>query len=138
MENKEQFEKGNYNEWDRIVKEVLPNANKIIRYTLLPLIDKTLKSMLGQVTQWTKEEINVSQNLNDNKLESVLYTISYIVDDFIVPEASKEAIETDQDAIRIALESDDVAIDSVTIDTTEGRMTVVARIMLEEEEDEQD
>lgn len=134
----EQFEKGNYNEWDRIVKEVLPNANKTIRYTLLPLLDETLKSMLGQVSKWTKEEINVSQSLNNDKLDSILYSIIYIVDDFNVPEASKEAIETDQDAIRTALESDDVAIDSVTIDTSDGKLTVVARIPLEEEEDEQD
>ena len=134
----EQFEKGNYNEWDRIVKEVLPNANKTIRYTLLPLLDKTLKSMLGQISEWTKEEINVSQSLNNDKLDSILYSIIYIVDDFNVPEASKEAIETDQDAIRTALESDDVAIDSVTIDTSDGKLTVVARIPLEEEEDEQD
>lgn len=136
--NNEQFEKGNYNEWDKIVKEVLPNANKIIRYTLLPELDKTLKSMLGQVSQWTREEISVSQCLEDNRLSSVLYTISYMVDDFNVPEASKEAIETDQDAIRQALESDEVAIDSVTIDTSNGRLTVTARIPLEEEEDEQD
>ena len=136
--NNEQFEKGNYNEWDNIVKEVLPNANKIIRYTLLPELDKTLKSMLGQVSQWTREEINVSQCLEDNRLSSVLYTISYMVDDFNVPEASKEAIETDQDAIRQALESDEVAIDSVIIDTSNGRLTVTARIPLEEEEDEQD
>ena len=136
--NNEQFEKGNYNEWDKIVKEVLPNANKIIRYTLLPELDKTLKSMLGQVSQWTREEINVSQCLEDNRLSSVLYTISYMVDDFNVPEASKEAIETDQDAIRQALESDEVAIDSVAIDTSNGRLTVTARIQLEEEEDEQD
>lgn len=137
MESNKQFEKGNYNEWDKIVKIVLPDANKIIRYTLIPLIDETLKSMLGQVSQWTKEEINVSQNLNNNKLESIIYTITYLVEDFNVPEASKEAIETDQDAIRSALESDEVAIDSVTIDTSEGKMTIVARIMLEEEEDEQ-
>lgn len=137
--NNEQFEKGNYNEWDKIVKEVLPNANKIIRYTLLPELDKTLKSMLGQVSQWTREEINVSQCLENNRLSSVLYTISYMVDDFNVPEASKEAIETDQDAIRQALESDEVAIDSVVIDTSNGRLTVTARIPLEEEEeDEQD
>lgn len=136
--NNEQFEKGNYNEWDKIVKEVLPNANKIIRYTLLPELDKTLKSMLGQVSQWTREEISVSQCLEDNRLSSVLYTISYMVDDFNVPEASKEAIETDQDAIRQALESDEVAIDSVIIDTSNGRLTVTARIPLEEEEDEQD
>ena len=136
--NNEQFEKGNYNEWDRIVKEVLPNANKTIRYTLLPKIDNTLKSMLGQVSQWTREEINVSQCLEDNRLSSILYTISYMVDDFNVPEASKEAIETDQDAIRQALESDEVAIDSVVIDTSNGRLTVTARIPLEEEEDEQD
>ena len=136
--NNEQFEKGNYNEWDKIVKEVLPNANKIIRYTLLPELDKTLKSMLGQVSQWTREEINVSQCLEDNRLSSVLYTISYMVDDFNVPEASKEAIETDQDAIRQALESDEVAIDSVVIDTSNGRLTVTTRIPLEEEEDEQD
>ena len=136
--NNEQFEKGNYNEWDNIVKEVLPNANKIIRYTLLPELDKTLKSMLGQVSQWTREEINVSQCLENNRLSSVLYTISYMVDDFNVPEASKEAIETDQDAIRQALESDEVAIDSVVIDTSNGRLTVTARIPLEEEEDEQD
>lgn len=136
--NNEQFEKGNYNEWDKIVKEVLPNANKIIRYTLLPELDKTLKSMLGQVSQWTREEINVSQCLEDNRLSSVLYTFSYMVEDFNVPEASKEAIETDQDAIRQALESDEVAIDSVAIDTSNGRLTVTARIPLEEEEDEQD
>ena len=136
--NNEQFEKGNYNEWDKIVKEVLPNANKIIRYTLLPELDKTLKSMLGQVSQWTREEINVSQCLEDNRLSSVLYTISYMVEDFNVLEASKEAIETDQDAIRQALESDEVAIDSVIIDTSNGRLTVTARIPLEEEEDEQD
>lgn len=136
--NNEQFEKGNYNEWDKIVKEVLPNANKMIRYTLLPELDRTLKSMLGQVSQWTREEINVSQCLEDNRLSSVLYTISYMVDDFNVPEASKEAIETDQDAIRQALESDEVAIDSVVIDTSNGRLTVTARIPLEEEEDEQD
>lgn len=134
----QQFEKGNYNEWDNIVKEVLPNANKTIRYTLLPLLDETLKSMLGQVSEWTKEEINVSQNLNDNKLDSIIYTITYIVNDFNVPEASKEAIETDQDAIRLALESDEVAIDSVTIDTSDGKLTVIARIPLEEKEDEQD
>lgn len=134
----QQFEKGNYNEWDNIVKEVLPNANKTIRYTLLPLLDETLKSMLGQVSEWTKEEINVSQNLNDNKLDSIIYTIIYIVNDFNVPEASKEAIETDQDAIRLALESDEVAIDSVTIDTSDGKLTVIARIPLEEKEDEQD
>ena len=136
--NNEQFEKGNYNEWDKIVKEVLPNANKIIRYTLLPELDKTLKSMLGQVSQWTREEINVSQCLEDNRLSSVLYTISYMIDDFNVPEASKEAIETDQDAIRQALESDEVAIDSVAIDTSNGQMKILARIQLEEEEDEQD
>ena len=137
--NNEQFEKGNYNEWDKIVKEVLPNANKMIRYTLLPELDKTLHSMLGQVSQWTREEISVSQCLEDNRLSSVLYTISYMVDDFNVPEASKEAIETDQDAIRQALESDEVAIDSVAIDTSNGRLTVTARIPLEEEEeDEQD
>ena len=136
--NNEQFEKGNYNEWDKIVKEVLPNANKIIRYTLLPELDKTLKSMLRQASQWTREEINVSQCLENNRLSSVLYTISYMVDDFNVPEASKEAIETDQDAIRQALESDEVAIDSVVIDTSNGRLTVTARIPLEEEEDEQD
>ena len=136
--NNEQFEKGNYNEWDKIVKEVLPNANKIIRYTLLPELDKTLKSMLGQVSQWTREEISVSQCLEDNRLSSVLYTISYMIDDFNVPEASKEAIETDQDAIRQALESDEVAIDSVVIDTSNGRLTITARIPLEEEEDEQD
>ena len=134
----QQFEKGNYNEWDNIVKEVLPNANKTIRYTLLPLLDETLKSMLGQVSEWTKEEINVSQNLNDNKLDSIIYTITYIVNDFNVPEASKEAIETDQDAIRLAIESDEVAIDSVTIDTSDGKLTVIARIPLEEKEDEQD
>ena len=134
----QQFEKGNYNEWDNIVKEVLPNANKTIRYTLLPLLDETLKSMLGQVSEWTKEEINVSQNLNDNKLDSIIYTITYIVNDFNVPEASKEAIETDQDAIRLALESDEVAIDSVTIDTSDVKLTVIARIPLEEKEDEQD
>ena len=94
--------------------------------------------MLGQVSQWTREEINVSQCLEDNRLSSVLYTISYMVEDFNVPEASKEAIETDQDAIRQALESDEVAIDSVVIDTSNGRLTVTARIPLEEEEDEQD
>ena len=136
--NNEQFEKGNYNEWDRIVKEVLHNANKTIRYTLLPKIDNTLKSMLGQVSQWTREEISVSQCLENDRLSSILYTISYIVEDFNVPEASKDAVETDQDAIRQALESDEVAIDSVAIDTSNGQMKILARIQLEEEEDEQD
>lgn len=136
--NNEQFEKGNYNEWDKIVKKVLPNANKTVRYSLLPKIDSTLKSMLGQVSKWSREEISVSQCLENDKLSSILYTISYIVEDFNVPEASKDAVETDQEAIRQALESDEVVIDSVTIDTSNGQMKILTRIQLEENQDEQD
>lgn len=130
-----QFNSGNYNSWDKLVKQTLPQVNDTIRNVLIPKIDATLESMLGGMdAPFTKECIDISQNFEGNQISGVICEITYIVDDFQVPDAPKDAVETDIKAITEALKDNKYEITDLTISTSDGKMKITVEIDFEDNE----
>ena len=123
------FAKGNYNEWDNFVKNVLPQKSEMLRSSLIPAIDETLKNMLGGFSDIHKSSIDVTPVFDEYL--TIKAAIVYTVEDFEAPDVPVEAVEKDTDAIRSFLEEqfkDTIAIDSVEISTTTGELKVEASI----------
>ena len=134
-----QFNSGNYNSWDKLVRQTLPEVNNTIRHTLIPKIDTVLDSMLGGTNaEYTKDNIDVSQNFEANQIVGVICEITYIVDDFQVADAPRDAIDTDIKAITDALKDDKYNITKVDISTSDGKLTVTAEIDFEDNEDDKE
>lgn len=130
-----QFNGGNYNSWDRLVKYTLPSVNNTIRNTLIPKIDAILESMLGGANaDYTKESIDISQKFESNSISGVICDIVYIVDDFQVADAPKDAIDKDTQAITEALKSKDYNITKLDISTSDGKLSITAEIDFEDSE----
>lgn len=130
-----QFNSGNYNSWDKLVKQTLPQVNDTIRNVLIPKIDATLESMLGGAdVSFTKECIDISQNFEGNQISGVICEITYIVDDFQVPDAPKDAVETDIRAITEAIKDEKYEITELTISTSDGKMKLTVEIDFEDNE----
>ena len=123
------FAKGNYNEWEKFIKETLPQRSELFRSKLIPAIDETLKNMLGGFSDIHKNSIDITP-IFDEYL-TIKATIIYGVEDFEAPDVPVEAVEKDIAAIRSFLEEqfkDEIAIDSVEISTTTGELTVEASV----------
>jgi hypothetical protein len=134
-----QFNSGNYNSWDKLVRQTLPEVNNTIRHTLIPKIDAVLDSMLGGTNaEYTKDNIDVSQNFEANQIVGVICEITYIVDDFQVADAPRDAIDTDIKAITDALKDNKYDITKVDISTSDGKLTVTAEIDFEDNEDDKE
>ena len=129
-----QFNSGNYNSWDKLVKQTLPEVNSTIRNVLIPKIDSILESMLGPDAPFTKENIDISQKFRSNQIEGVICDITYIVDDFQVPDAPKDAINKDIEAITEALKDEKYNITELNISTSDGKLTLSAEIDFEDNE----
>ena len=130
-----QFNSGNYNSWDKLVKQTLPQVNDTIRNILIPKIDATLESMLGGAdVSFTKECIDISQNFEGNQISGIICEITYIVDDFQVPDAPKDAVDTDVKAITEALKNEKYEITDLTISTSDGKMKITVEIDFEDNE----
>ena len=129
-----QFNSGNYNSWDKLVKQTLPEVNSTIRNVLIPKIDSILESMLGPDAPFTKENIDISQKFSSNQIEGVICDITYIVDDFQVPDAPKDAIDKDIEAITEALKDEKYNITELNISTSDGKLTLSAEIDFEDNE----
>lgn len=131
-----QFNSGNYNSWDKLVKKTLPEVNNTIRNVLIPKIDAILDSMLGgPEAAYTKECIDVSQNFEGNQISGVICEITYIVDDFQVADAPKDAIEEDVKAITDALKNEKYNVNDLTISTSDGKMHMEVEIDFEDNEE---
>lgn len=134
-----QFNTGNYNSWDTLVKVTLPEVNNTIRHTIIPKIDGILESMLGGSTaEFTKESIDVSQNFEGNQISGIICDIVYVVDDFKSPDAPQDAISKDEQAIKGALENEKYEITELSINTSDGKLKISFEISFEEKEKEND
>ena len=71
------FAKGNYNEWEKFIKETLPQRSELFRSKLIPAIDETLKNM-GFTVKETMDLFKlfgkkILDIINDNIYELVEY-----------------------------------------------------------------
>lgn len=127
-----QFNSGNYNEWDNLVKEILPQINKTLRYTAIPKIDEKLNAMVGYNADITKEDISIEQIVDKDGLKGIKASISYYVDEFKVPNAPQDAIDTDKEAIVNYLNCDMFEVIDIDIDTNEGMLNLTIEMLIED------
>ena len=123
------FAKGNYNEWEKFVKETLPQQSELFRSSLIPSIDGVLESMLGVYSDIRKTSIDITPTFDEYL--TIKAVIVYEVEDFEAPDVPTEAVQKDEDAIRSFLEEqfkDIIAIDKVAIDVNTGALTIEASI----------
>lgn len=122
------FKEGNYNEWDKFVRETLPSIDESIENNLLVNLDQALISMLGPTLTVEKESINVTQVINDQKLSGIKIEIIYTVKDWVVPGCPEEAVDQDTDALLNYIQNDLIEITYLNIDTNIGRLTIQAEV----------
>lgn len=123
------FAKGNYNEWEKFIKETLPQQSELFRSKLIPTIDETLKNMLGSYSDIHKSSIDITPIFNEYL--TIKADIIYTVDDFKAPDVPTDAVKKDEDAIREFLEEqfkDVINIESVKISISTGELEIVASI----------
>lgn len=123
------FAKGNYNEWEKFVKETLPQQSELFRSSLIPSIDGVLESMLGVYSDIHKTSIDITPTFDEYL--TIKAVIVYEVEDFEAPDVPTEAVQKDEDAIRSFLEEqfkDVIVIDKVAIDVNTGALTIEASI----------
>lgn len=118
------FETGNYNNFENLVKYILPKKLDLIRQELLPKIERTLKDMLGSLSNTRGLSIDVLQISDKQILQSLSCTVVYEILDFKVPEASRDAIEEDEDTITNNISSEKAHVKKVEIDTQKGTLTI--------------
>ena len=133
MPKSSQFKSGNYNSWDTLVKETLPGINDTIRHGLLEKLDATLESMLGgNNVEYTKESIDIAQVFENNTISGITCDIKYTVDDFQVPDAPQDAIKEDCEAIKNAIADNHYKITNLSIDTSNGELSLSIEVDFEE------
>ena len=125
------FKSGNYNTAERWGKEVIPSKFNDIRYTIIPRIDQSLIEMLGSSADIVKESLNIFQSADKEGLHAFVCNLVYIVDDFKVEDAPKEAINEDEQKLRQALEVEGAHLKTVNIDVKEGKLNLVYELPLE-------
>lgn len=124
--NSLQFTTGNFNTWEKFVNETLPNANKRIREELPYAIDAILYEMLTKRAVFKRESLDVKEIVDNFTLSGLKVEVSYLVDDFIVPDAPRDAIDADVETIKGALSSFDVK--ELSIDTKTGKLSIKLEI----------
>lgn len=133
-----QFNSGNYNDWDNIVKKILPQINKTLRYTAIPMIDEKLALMVGSNAEIVKESIDIEQIVDRDGIKGIKASITYYVDEFKVPNAPQEAIDTDIASITEFLNCDTFEVVDINIDTNDGMLNLTIEFLIEDfaEDDE--
>ena len=126
------FGSGNYNEFETLVRVKIPATSEIIRNNLLPKIEATLKQMLKSLNNVKGKFLNVTPESDNRGLKGFLCQIEYEVQDFVVPEAPKEAIEEDVESISNAISMEGVHLKKVSINTTNGVLSILYEIPVEE------
>ena len=123
-----------------MVRYIFPSMNREIRETVIPSIDSTLVSMLGYGSEdgITKESIDVEQIFDNDGISGIRYIMVYKVDDFVAPEAPRDAIEEDCNSIKDSVSSEKIEISDISIDTDNGTVRMVFEIDLRKYMDDKD
>lgn len=128
-----QFKSGNFNKWENFSNNLLPSKNQFIRHALIPLIENTLESMLGERANIEKESIDIAQVCDKDILSAINCTLTYYVEDFKAPDVPKKAVDADQNSIFKTLNISEASLQEVNIDINTGILKVVYLISLFEE-----
>lgn len=133
-----QFESGNYNNWQITVTKTMPKINEIIRKDTLPLLDKTLISMLGEFCTVVKQSIDVTYLMDNSILSGMTCHVIYNVEDFKASNVPDEAVKTDCNAISTVFEGKEYTVKEINIDTSNGNLDITFEFLYDniEEHDE--
>lgn len=118
-----QFKTGNYNEWENLVEVTLANINASIRNEIIPLIEETLLTMLGNRSAINRSKLEVIQDCKQ-ELKGIYLNIEYDVEDWNVPEAPKSAIEADENVLKETFVVEGKELSNLEIDTTSGKLSI--------------
>lgn len=117
------FKKGNFNGWETLAKEVLPECIDTIRTQIVPAIDSLFVEMLGNTDSVEKETINIYPKFLNEVLESLDCKIEYIVRDFMGDDIPAELVVKDEETIKNTFLSN--TPQSVKINTDNGLVSIV-------------
>ena len=117
------FKKGNFNGWETLAKEVLPECIDTIRTQIVPAIDGLFVEMLGNTESVEKETINIYPKFLNEVLESLDCKIEYTVRDFMGDDIPAELVVKDEETIKDAFLKD--IPQSVKINTDNGLVSIV-------------
>lgn len=132
------FKSGNYNSFDDLIHTDLPRIQNLFEQVFLPMVSRTLISMIGRGREIEKSEVNANIICESGKLESVDFETIFIVEDFQVPDAPKAAIENDIEAIKNTLTIDGTEIKTVEIDVETGALHIVLSVPFANDESDTD
>jgi hypothetical protein len=118
------FSSGNYNDFEKLVRVRIPSTSDTIRNTIIPKIEDTLKQMLRTLNGVNGKALNAEVEVGNKELQGISCKIEYEVQDFNVPEAPKEAIKEDVDNIKKAIEIEGLELRSITINTSNGLLSI--------------
>lgn len=118
------FLKGNFDVFKNLVTEQVPAKLSEIKTDIVPAIDNVLEDMLKGNRSIEKTEINVDFLSKNNSLEGIKLHLLYTVADFQVADAPQTAIDADKETIRSAISQDNIEIENLDIDVTEGLLTL--------------
>lgn len=125
------FRSGNYNEWNRFISETLPAREAAFKNTVIASIDNILVKMLGQSSNIEKTAVDAQQICDRRHLTGVRYTITYTINDFIVPDAPAAAIAKDTEAIKQSLLFENFTVKEVLINVQNGTLKVMIETFFE-------
>lgn len=117
------FKKGNFNGWETLAKEILPECIDTIRTQIVPAIDSIFVEMLGNTESVEKETINIYPKFLNEVLESLDCKIEYTVKDFMGDDIPAELVVKDEETIKDTFLSDTPL--SVKINTDNGLVSIV-------------
>lgn len=117
------FKKGNFNGWETLAKEVLPECIDTIRTQIVPAIDSLFVEMLGNTEFVEKETINIYPKFLNEILESLDCKIEYTVRDFMGDDIPAELVVKDEETIKDTFLSNTPL--SVKINTDNGLVSIV-------------
>lgn len=118
------FSSGNYNDFEKLVRVRIPSTSDTIRNTIIPKIEDTLKQMLRTLNGVKGKTLNAEVEVGNKELRGISCKIEYEVQDFNVPEAPKEAIKEDVDNIKKAIEIEGLELRNITINTSNGLLSI--------------
>jgi hypothetical protein len=126
------FSSGNYNDFEKLVRVRIPSTSDTIRNTIIPKIEDTLKQMLRTLNGVNGKALNAEVEVGNKELQGISCKIEYEVQDFNVPEAPKEAIKEDVDNIKKSIEIEGLGLRSITINTSNGLLSIEYFIPVED------
>jgi len=120
------FPKGNLDSWVFSIKTYLPKAVSVVTKTVDPVIRAALLALLGNSTEFTRDQGNCQFVYDDAGLPYLLKAIlTYSVPAFKVDNVTEEAVARDKQFILAYLKQvSGFQLQSLDINTKEGSVVV--------------